>query len=99
MELGYADGPDSNDDMAEPVCFNCGKEETTNTNNDDREGVCSTSPLTTSLSIKLSKCAKCQVATYCSRQCQLDNWKKGQGGGHKFMCSGKGYLCSIQLHT
>ena len=25
VELGYADGPDSNDDMAEPICFKCGK--------------------------------------------------------------------------
>lgn len=29
MELGYSnDGSDANDDMADPVCFNCGKEET-----------------------------------------------------------------------
>mmetsp|Transcript_1608 Transcript_1608/g.1926 ORF Transcript_1608/g.1926 Transcript_1608/m.1926 type:complete len:251 (-) Transcript_1608:215-967(-) len=25
VELGYADGQDSNDDMADPVCFKCGK--------------------------------------------------------------------------
>jgi hypothetical protein len=69
VELGYADGPDSNDDMAEPVCFKCGKEGTP------------TSPL--------SRCSKCQVAAYCSRDCQLAHWKKGAGGGHKFCCSGE----------
>ena len=25
----------------------------------------------------LSKCAKCKIAKYCSRQCQIDHWKKG----------------------
>ena len=63
-ELGYADGPDSNNDMASSVCFGCGK---------DAE--------------KLSRCAKCQVATYCSRNCQIIHWKSGSGGGHKFSCA------------
>jgi hypothetical protein len=62
-ELGYADGPDSNDDMAPNVCFGCQKEVE-----------------------KLSRCSKCQVATYCSRECQISHWKKGAGGGHKFAC-------------
>ena len=35
---------------------------------------------------KLSKCSKCHVASYCSRDCQVSNWKKGPGGGHKFCC-------------
>jgi hypothetical protein len=37
---------------------------------------------------KLSKCAKCNVASYCSKECQLTDWKpvsKG-GGGHKMSC-------------
>jgi hypothetical protein len=72
-ELGYADGPDSNDDMADPICFHCG----------------SKSPASTSNATALSRCAKCQVAAYCSRECQLANWKKGAGGGHKFCCSGE----------
>lgn len=63
VELGYADGPDSNDDMAPPVCFGCGKQ-----------------------AEKLSRCSKCQVASYCSRECQVSNWKSGPGGGHKFCC-------------
>lgn len=63
VELGYADGPDSNDDMSPPICFGCSKQDT-----------------------NLSRCSKCQVATYCSRECQLNNWKSGPGGGHKFSC-------------
>lgn len=72
VELGYADGPDSYDDMADPVCFKCG----------------SSSPSSSS-STTLSRCSKCHVAAYCSRECQLQHWKKGSGGGHKFCCSGK----------
>ena len=26
IELGYADGPDSNDDMEPPICFACGSD-------------------------------------------------------------------------
>ena len=69
MELGYADGPDSNNDMADPVCFTCGK-----------------APAS---SQSKSKCGKCQAVTYCSRECQIANWKKGIGGGHKHQCDGK----------
>mmetsp|Transcript_25345 Transcript_25345/g.35718 ORF Transcript_25345/g.35718 Transcript_25345/m.35718 type:complete len:266 (+) Transcript_25345:125-922(+) len=34
------------------------------------------------------KCAKCHVATYCSRECQVKDWKGGNGTGigHKFSC-------------
>jgi len=32
---------------------------------------------------KLSKCSKCNVAAYCSRDCQLSDWKKGR---HKMAC-------------
>mmetsp|Transcript_21662 Transcript_21662/g.33390 ORF Transcript_21662/g.33390 Transcript_21662/m.33390 type:complete len:265 (-) Transcript_21662:165-959(-) len=32
------------------------------------------------------KCAKCHVASYCSRECQIKDWKGGTGGGHKFAC-------------
>lgn len=39
-------------------------------------------------SSKLSKCARCQVASYCSRECQVSNWKGGDGKvGHKFSCA------------
>lgn len=37
---------------------------------------------------KLSKCAKCHIAGYCSKECQVEDWKtigKG-GGGHKSSC-------------
>lgn len=33
-------------------------------------------------SIKLSKCGKCECAWYCSRECQVKNWKD-----HKQLCS------------
>lgn len=36
---------------------------------------------------KLSKCAKCQVASYCSKECQVQNWKHGVG--HKHSCKSK----------
>jgi hypothetical protein len=32
---------------------------------------------------KLSKCAKCHVAAYCSRECQINDWKQGR---HKLAC-------------
>mmetsp|Transcript_16589 Transcript_16589/g.37976 ORF Transcript_16589/g.37976 Transcript_16589/m.37976 type:complete len:250 (+) Transcript_16589:52-801(+) len=32
---------------------------------------------------KLSKCSKCGVAAYCSRECQLKDWKEGR---HKMAC-------------
>jgi hypothetical protein len=40
-------------------------------------------------SVKLSKCSKCGVAGYCSKECQTKDWKplsKG-GGGHKSSCA------------
>ena len=37
----------------------------------------------------VSKCAKCGVAAYCSRECQTADWKKsGAWGGHKALCPG-----------
>lgn len=39
-------------------------------------------------SSKLSKCSRCQVASYCSRKCQVTNWKGGDGKvGHKHSCA------------
>lgn len=34
-----------------------------------------------------AKCAKCSTVSYCSRDCQLADWKKGSGGGHKYCCA------------
>jgi hypothetical protein len=73
LELGYLD---SNDDLAPPVCFACGK-----------------------YAEKLSRCAKCEVACYCSRECQLANWKSGAGGGHKFSCDAYKRVCSDMMIT
>mmetsp|Transcript_13286 Transcript_13286/g.28849 ORF Transcript_13286/g.28849 Transcript_13286/m.28849 type:complete len:282 (-) Transcript_13286:63-908(-) len=33
-----------------------------------------------------STCSKCATICYCSRECQLADWKKGTGGGHKYFC-------------
>ena len=50
LELGYVEqGPASDVESLPPICFHCGKEGT----NVDGEEV-----------IKLSKCARCQVASY-----------------------------------
>lgn len=45
---------------------------------------------------KLSHCAKCSVAGYCSRDCQVQDWKTGTGGGHKHSCQGE--ECSRYNH-
>jgi hypothetical protein len=50
------------------ICFSCGKPQ----QQDDAE-----------TKADLSKCAKCQVAVYCSRECQVKDWKEGR---HKFAC-------------
>lgn len=33
-----------------------------------------------------ARCSKCATICYCSRECQLADWKKGAGGGHKYAC-------------
>lgn len=34
------------------------------------------------------KCSKCEVASYCSRECQISNWKSGGDKvGHKHTCA------------
>lgn len=41
---------------------------------------------------KLSKCAKCHIAAYCSRECQIKDWKDGR---HKMACPSYTRLGSI----
>lgn len=37
---------------------------------------------------KLSRCSKCNTVSYCSRECQVTNWKGGDGVvGHKYCCA------------
>lgn len=45
---------------------------------------------------KFSKCAKCQVATYCCRDCQIKDWK---GGRHKLACPSYTRLASVDDET
>jgi hypothetical protein len=44
----------------------------------------------------LSKCAKCQVAAYCSRDCQIQDWKEGR---HKVACPSYARLSTIDAET
>jgi hypothetical protein len=41
---------------------------------------------------KFSKCASCNVAAYCSRECQVKDWK---GGRHKLGCPGYSRLADF----
>lgn len=41
---------------------------------------------------KLSKCGKCSVAAYCSRDCQIQDWKTGR---HKLACPSYSRASSI----
>jgi hypothetical protein len=41
---------------------------------------------------QLSKCAKCEVAAYCGRDCQTNDWKNG---GHKRACASYKRLSSL----
>eukprot|EP00934_Nitzschia_sp_Nitz4_P007796 Nitzschia sp. Nitz4//scaffold8_size234185//8141//9175//NITZ4_001228-RA/size234185-processed-gene-0.250-mRNA-1//1//CDS//3329559719//7786//frame0 len=43
---------------------------------------------------KLSKCSKCKVASYCSRDCQVQDWKQGR---HKVACASYSRLAQMSL--
>jgi len=67
----------------ETVCFTCGIHATS-------AGEGSTD--TTSTTTKLLKCSQCRVATYCSKSCQLVDWKYGSSSfsvvlPHKRICA------------
>lgn len=42
--------------------------------------------------VKFAKCSKCHVAAYCSRDCQVRDWKNG---GHKMSCPSYARLATI----
>lgn len=45
-----------------------------------------------------ASCAKCGVARYCGRECQVADWgKHGAFGGHKFLCAGYKQLGAMQM--
>lgn len=77
MELGYASSADSADspraDSAKPICFKCGKAADQHLSGDS--------------GAKILRCSRCSVASYCGRECQVADWKSGQGGGHKHSCA------------
>ena len=77
MELGYATGGDSSLDPENAVVgpgltFACFKCGKETSELDGKH---------------LSRCAKCSTVRYCSRECQVTDWKGGAGGGHKFLCA------------
>jgi MYND finger len=81
FELGYVMGDskkksvgnkttnNSSQSSTTVVCFHCGKDPMMADNINTK---------------KLSTCSKCHVAAYCSRDCQVNDWK---AGGHKSECS------------
>jgi hypothetical protein len=70
IELGYADDGTANRSNNRMVCFHCGKSP------DDADA-------SSSEKLKFLKCARCAVASYCRKECQVQDWKKG---GHKSAC-------------
>jgi MYND finger len=87
IELGYTTDIGNNNAASrnkKPVCFGCSKIETTTTTTGK--------PL-------FQKCARCNVASYCSKECQIKDWKavrKG-GGGHKDACDSYARLDFVKV--
>ena len=104
IELGYESSAKDNaavtsravdDDGSsaqQPVCFQCGKSA--------QEAAAAAAAAAAAVSVqKLLKCAKCGVAGYCSRECQVLNWKppsKG-GGNHKHSCTAYARLQTLMI--
>ena len=61
------------------------------------EGQCSKCGAVESSTLVLSVCAKCMVVQYCSRECQISDWK----AGHKQICSQveEERVVAVQLET
>ncbi|CAF3521576.1 unnamed protein product [Rotaria sp. Silwood2] len=85
--------------MAPPACFQCEAKPSSPTQNSSLEkkenpvsadlsshGNQDSQPASASLSLK--KCARCQIAFYCSKLCQTQHWKDS----HKKLCSSMKYL-------
>ena len=104
LELGYEQGsPDSNDTVStkqQSVCFACGKQPSQQAASTDGTGAEdavvvggeAVETTKTTSSPRLMKCSKCHVATYCSRDCQINDWKNG---GHKRSCDSYKRLATI----
>ena len=95
LELGY-DEPE----VRSSICFGCGYAPTiaaaaaataTNSTNNKSSPIWNAT-ITTETPLALSKCAKCHIATYCSRECQIQDWKQGR---HKMACSSYARLASL----
>lgn len=69
-------------------CMELGYMEGDDSNDVDADPICFQCGKAASSQDKpLARCAKCHTVSYCSRACQVKNWKKGASGGHKFCCS------------
>jgi uncharacterized protein Veg len=53
-----------------------------NINNTSKSNICHSCQKSVE---KISKCAKCRIASYCSRECQIKDWKN-----HKIICNDLG---------
>jgi hypothetical protein len=63
---------------------------------DPRHPVCFSCAEQSSAEKKFSKCEKCHIAAYCSRDCQIKDWKEGR---HKLACSSYARLASMTDET
>eukprot|EP00560_Eucampia_antarctica_P002013 CAMPEP_0197834458 /NCGR_PEP_ID=MMETSP1437-20131217/22448_1 /TAXON_ID=49252 ORGANISM="Eucampia antarctica, Strain CCMP1452" /NCGR_SAMPLE_ID=MMETSP1437 /ASSEMBLY_ACC=CAM_ASM_001096 /LENGTH=273 /DNA_ID=CAMNT_0043439149 /DNA_START=90 /DNA_END=911 /DNA_ORIENTATION=+ len=81
IELGYEEEQQQQQDcLNKKSCWYCAKNNNNNDNDNNDNNNTST---------PLSECSKCHVARYCSRDCQVADWKKSPNGGtaHKFTCA------------
>lgn len=94
LELGYDLGTTTttttaSSDTLFSCCFACGVAETSLSEQDSlsQNPSAATDGVVTCETVlpekKLSRCAKCQVACYCSKACQVQDWKSG---GHRVAC-------------
>jgi hypothetical protein len=76
LELGYdlEAASTASAETTASYCFGCGVASVSVSTLNNAEVVASE---------KLSKCAKCHVASYCSKACQVQDWKTG---GHRAAC-------------
>ena len=52
-------------------CWSCSKQQM-----EDKEPQQMDNPQTESMGLSLKKCGKCMIASYCSRECQVKDWKE-----------------------
>lgn len=97
LELGYStssstssiDGSTTTTRRNGNVCFHCSSIGSSSNNNNSNSTASADSSKQQQQQQRLLTCSRCHVATYCSKECQIKDWKsktKG-GGGHKQTCA------------